>query len=297
MVAGGAYRLGLVLVTASAIAWSTAGFFTRLIHLDAATMLVWRGVFGAGGMLVFIALRHSEGGLRTFAGLGRAGWLLAAVSGAGMVCFIGALNTTTVAHVAVIYATAPFVAAGLGWLALREVPSLSAVMASLAALIGVAIMVGGGESGASLGGDLLAFGMTGAMAAMMVIARARPHIPTLPAACLSAILSALVCLPFAASAAPSPVQWVELAAFGVTNSALGIMLFMLGSRHLPPIETALIGALDAPLAPVWVWLAFSEVPGGRTIAGGLIVLAAVVAHIVATRSAGNRQVSVSSAIE
>ncbi len=55
MAANDSYRLGLILVTASAIAWSTTGFFTRLIHLDAATMLVWRGLFGAAAMLAFIA--------------------------------------------------------------------------------------------------------------------------------------------------------------------------------------------------------------------------------------------------
>ena len=35
----------MVLTTASAIAYSTAGFFTRLIHLDAWTVLFWRGAF------------------------------------------------------------------------------------------------------------------------------------------------------------------------------------------------------------------------------------------------------------
>lgn len=291
MAANDNYRLGLVLVTASAIAWSTTGFFTRLIHLDAATMLVWRGLFGAGAMLVFIASRRQEGGVAAFARLGAAGWLLALVSGAGMVCFISALGLTTVAHVAIIYATAPFVAAAMGWLALRETPSPSAVIASLAALAGVAIMVGAGGHGASAAGDVLAFGMTAAMAAMMVIGRARPGIPTLPAACLSALLSVVAAAPFSLSADASPLQWVELAFFGITNSALGIMLFMLGSRYLPAVETALIGALEAPLAPAWVWLAFNEAPGARTLAGGLIVLAAVFAHILFTQVAARRQLA------
>ena len=39
-------RLGAALVTASTVAWSTAGFFTRLIDVDAWTLLVWRGAFG-----------------------------------------------------------------------------------------------------------------------------------------------------------------------------------------------------------------------------------------------------------
>lgn len=51
------YRLGLVFVTGSAVAWSTAGFFTRLIQLDSWTMLAWRGIFGAIAIaLVIFAL-------------------------------------------------------------------------------------------------------------------------------------------------------------------------------------------------------------------------------------------------
>jgi hypothetical protein len=34
---------GILLITLSAVAHSSAGFFTRLIHLDAWTMLFWRG--------------------------------------------------------------------------------------------------------------------------------------------------------------------------------------------------------------------------------------------------------------
>jgi drug/metabolite transporter (DMT)-like permease len=49
------------------------------------------------------------------------------------------------------------------------------------------------------------------------------------------------------------------------------------------VETALIGALDTPLAPLWVWLAFSETPGMNTIVGGLIVFVAVIGHIVASQ--------------
>ena len=38
-------RLAVVLLLASAAAYSTAGFFTRLIHVDAWTLLFWRGLF------------------------------------------------------------------------------------------------------------------------------------------------------------------------------------------------------------------------------------------------------------
>jgi drug/metabolite transporter (DMT)-like permease len=272
------YRLGLILVTGSAVAWSTAGFFTRLIPLDIWTILAWRGLFGALGLaVVIIALRRADT-LRGMLRMGWPGWLFAAVSAVGMVLFITSLRHTTVAHVAVIYATVPFIAAALGWLVMRERPTAGAIVASLAALAGVAVMVGLGTEG-GLFGDLLAFGMTLSMAVMMIIARRFRDIPVMPAACLSALISGLACWPLGEPLAVSAYDLLLLALFGIVNSALGLALFTLGARLLPAIETALIGALDAPLAPLWVWLAFGETPGGSTLIGGSIVFVAVAVHM------------------
>lgn len=275
-------------MTFSAIAWSTAGLFTRLIPLDSATLLVWRGIFGTLGLLAAIVILEGRSALPRFASLGWPGVLYAVVSAAGMLFYITSLTRTTVAHVAVIYATVPFIAAALGWLILRERPSASAVGASLVALAGVGIMVGLGLEGA-LAGDLLALGMTAAMAVLMVIARRYRNIPTLQAACLSALLSAAVAVPFAVPLAVTTHELGLLALFGIVNSAVGLALFTLGSRYLPAVETALISALDAPLAPIWVWLIFAETPGRATLAGGAIVLAAVLAHVLLSARIGGQR--------
>jgi drug/metabolite transporter (DMT)-like permease len=274
------YRLGLIFVTASAIAWSTAGLFARLVETDTATMLVWRGVFAAAGLAAVVVALNGRGSLRLLVAMGWPGWAFALVSALGMVFFMAALRNTSVAHVAVIYATAPFLAAFVSWVALRERPSRTALGASLAALAGVAIMVGLGTEGGGFG-DLLAFGMTATMAVMMVIARRHPHIPVMPAAGVSGLISALACLPFAAPLAVGGTELAILALFGLVNSAAGLAFFTLGARLLPAIETALIGALDAPLAPLWVWLAFGETPDPQTLIGGSIVFAAVAAHMTA----------------
>jgi drug/metabolite transporter (DMT)-like permease len=273
------YRLGLVLVTASAVAWSTAGLFTRLIPLDSWTMLAWRGVFGALGIAGVIVFTEHAGAASSFRKMSWPGWLFAVVSGIGMIFFITSLRHTSVAHVAVIYATVPFVAAALGWLAMREIPSERAVRASLAAFIGVVLMVGLGVEGGFFG-DVLAFGMTVAMAMMMVIARRFQSVPVMPAACLSALLSGLACWPLGEPAAVSGQELLLLALFGLVNSALGLTLFTFGARLLPATETALIGSLDAPLAPLWVWLAFTETPDRSTIVGGLLVFAAVAYYLI-----------------
>jgi drug/metabolite transporter (DMT)-like permease len=279
------YRLGLVLISGSAIAWSTAGYFTRLIAPDNWTILLWRGIFAAIGVLIVMLAMDGKKAFGQFTALGTPGWLFAAISGAGMVVYITSLTLTTVAHVAIIYGVVPFVAAGLSWLVIGEKPTRIAIGASAVALAGVIVMVGIGTREGSLFGDFLAFLMTLAMAAMMVISRRHRDMPILAAACLSAVLSAAACWPWAMHALPTTSQLVELALMGLVNSAVGISLFTLGSRMLPAVETGLIGSLDAPLAPVWVWLAFGETPGTNTILGGILVFGAVMANVaLGTRS-------------
>ena len=59
---GGAMHLhaqGVLLIILSTIAFSSAGFFTRLIHLDAWTMLFWRGLF-AGLMILCVIIAQER---------------------------------------------------------------------------------------------------------------------------------------------------------------------------------------------------------------------------------------------
>jgi drug/metabolite transporter (DMT)-like permease len=220
---------------------------------------------------------------RSLRKLGWLGWFFVLQSSAGMIFFLTALRHTTVAHVAVIYATVPFMAAALGWLVMREKPSAGAVTSSLVALMGVAVMVGFGGEGGVLG-DLLALGMTLSMAVATVVARNFPEMPFLPASCMSALLSGVISWPFGHPLAVSGHDLLLLALFGMSTFAIGLPLFTLGARLLPAIETALIGSLDAPLAPLWVWLAFKETPSTSTFIGAGIVFAAVGIHLLLSAS-------------
>ncbi|MCB1491009.1 MAG: DMT family transporter [Rhodobiaceae bacterium] len=281
------WQLGVLLILVSTAAWSTAGFFTRLIDLDVWTMLAWRGLFGAAGLFAVIAVTDRGNFWASLRRTGPSDWLFVAISAVGMIFFITSLRHTTVAHVAIIYATVPLVAAGLGWLVLGERPGRAAMVASMAALIGVAVTVGLGFEG-RLSGDLLAAMMTLAMAAMMVIARRGRGLSVMPAAALSALVSGLVCWPLGDPLDVSGHDLLLLACFGLANSAIGLTLFVYGARLLPPVETALIGTLETPLAPLWVLIAFGESPGMSTVAGGLVVFIAVVWYIAVSARAARR---------
>lgn len=273
-------QLGLALVLFAVVAWSTAGYFTRLIPVDSWTMQFWRAAFGAATSFIAIVAMQRGRPLRAFVRLGRPTWLYAVVSGVGMTCFLGALSLTSVAHVAIVYAALPFVAAIMAAVALREQAAPGTLLASLLAFAGVALAAVGGAGEGHWTGDLVAVGMTLLMGVMIVLARRCPGIPMVPAAFLSTIVAGAIALPFATLWPLDARTLLLLALFGATNTALGLILFAIGSTMIPAAESALVGSLEAPLAPFWVWLAFGETPLPLTIAGGALVMAAVFGHLL-----------------
>lgn len=281
--ARGQHLLGIVLNLASAVAYSTSGFWTRLIPLDPWTILFWRGLFAGifiGGVIVW---RYGRRTLDIVRGIGVPGIAAACLSTLATIMYINAFRRTSVADVMIMNATTPFIAAVIAWLWLKERETWSTLAASAVALLGTMVMVGGSVREGHLFGDLLAFGMALCMAGMMLLIRRHRETPMLPAACLSAFLCPLFVWPLAHPAAAAGTNMLYLILFGVTQFGLGLLLLTLGARLISATETALIQASEVPLGPLWVWFAFREIPPVPTWIGGAIILAAVSGHVYASR--------------
>ncbi|KRR07398.1 hypothetical protein CQ12_01035 [Bradyrhizobium jicamae] len=275
------HRVGIALVVAAAKAWSTAPLFTRLLPYDSWTILFWRGLFGGGMIVAIMLVLQGRAGLRDLTRMSKTGWLVASLSTSAMVAFIPSLQLTSVSNVAIIIATGPFVTAALAWIWLREVPHVRTMIASVVALCGVAIIVGGARVGSDILGIALACFMTLMIAVMTVMVRRHKDTSMVSAAALSNFLGSIVSIPFARNiAGVTGADIVTLAMFGCFQVAIGLTLFFLGSRLLPSGQAALISTLETPLMPFWIWVAFSEVPTLRVLAGGALVMGAVIADIV-----------------
>lgn len=274
------HGLGILLTGASALAYSTSGFFTRLIPLDTWTILFWRGIFAGLFIAIFTIWQHRRDTLAAVRAIGGPGLAAAAFSALATILYINAFRRTSVADVMIITATIPFMTAALGWLWLRERETWATLMASIVAFAGAVTMVGGAVVQGHLTGDLLALGMALCMACMMLIVRKHRATPMLPAACLSAFLCSALVWPAASPAVVGPGNLLYLGLFGTTQFGLGLLLLTLGTRLVSATESALMGALETPLGPLWVWLAFGELPSLTTWIGGAIIMGAVSAHIV-----------------
>ncbi len=197
-----------------------------------------------------------------------------------MLAFVVALKLTTVANVMIVYATVPFLAAGVAFVWVRERPERRVVIASCIALAGVVVMAGGAARGEDIVGSFASFVMTATFAVLVVMARRFRGMPMAPINAVGGLLCAALAWPFAGvQGLPSLHDLVILAAFGSITTGLAYLLFLTGSRRMPSSEAGLIALLDVILGPTWVWLAFGERPSVLALVGGALVLGALVWYL------------------
>ena len=273
-------RAGLFMIAGAAIAWSTTGFFTRYINADVWTQLAWRGLVGAAVIAAWMLYTDGVRAFAAFRQMRGAAWTYALASTFAMFAFIAAFKYASVADVMIVYATSPFLTAAAAWFWFRERTTLATIGAALCALAGVAIMIAGAGTGSNLLGVFLGFCMTAAAALMILISRRHRAIPMMAAACLSSFLSGVISLPLATPFSLSGQEMLAAALFGVIGMGIALPLYSEGARLAPASKAALVSALETPLAPLWVWMAFNEVPRTETIIGGIVVLLAVIGNVL-----------------
>ncbi len=259
----------------AAVAWSTAGVLQRQLTLDTATQVFGRAVFAGAGLLAYVAVVERGRVAQAFRSVGLPGVGMALCIAIASASFIAALNHTGVARVLFMLALAPVLAALLARVALGEPITRRTLVAMALALGGVTLMVGAPGEG-SVAGDGLAFVATLAFALTIVITRWRNDVSMAPATCLSQAILIAAFLPFASPGEIGADDLGWLAALGIGQIGLGFALLTVGARLIPAAQVGLISLLEVVLGPLWVWLALDERPSTVTLAGGAIVIVAIV---------------------
>jgi len=280
-----AYFLGIILVIASALAFSLAGTLTKLIAADAWTISCWRGLIGGLLITAYVAWADRRRSLKDKFRLGWRGWLLATVGSAASLAFIFAFKMTYIANVAVIYATVPFMAAALAWWLIGEKLRRTTAIAALISVAGVLVVVGAGLGSTGAKGDVVALLMTLGNALYMVLIRMFRDTSVVFAGAVSALQLFVVGLFVADPLAVSFNDIWLLVIFGA-SFAVAVVLWTEGTKKIPAAEAGLLGSAETPFATVLAWLVLSELPPLASFVGGAIVLAAVFAH--ALHEVGNQ---------
>lgn len=268
---------GIVLVALSSVIFSVSGVLTKMIEADGWTIVCWRGLIGGLAVIAYVELRRGEQPRGQAFRLGKRGWILASVGSVASIMFIYAFKLTYVANVAVIYATAPFFAAGLAWLAMREIAKGRTLIAGAFSLLGVVIIVSGGMGTGKLAGDLLAIAMTLGNAAYIVLIRKFADVPVVWAGGASAlqlfVVGSLIGTPLDVSAQDAALLFF----FGIAFAS-AVILWTEGTRLIPSAQSALLGTIEIPCATLLAWIVLSELPPVAAIIGGIVIVSAVSWH-------------------
>jgi len=275
-----ATRRGALLVACAAVCWSSGGLIVRLVGTRPWTTSLWRNVFASLFLAALLSVVRGRNIVAQWREGGRPVVLVAACMAAASTCFIFSLAYTSVANTLILMSTGPYVAGLLGWIWLGERVAPRTWVTMSIALAGTVVMVSNSYAHGTGFGDLLAILMAVSFAVATVLVRRHPDVQMTSAAALSTALTGLIALPLADPFAISARDFGLLAFFGVGQFGAGFLLFMTGARLLPAAETALIGMLETVLGPLWVWLILSERPSSASLAGGVLILAALVANTV-----------------
>jgi drug/metabolite transporter (DMT)-like permease len=272
--------VALALMVVAPLLWSMAGVLTRSIERAGAFEIAfWRSSFAAIFVAAALAMLQGAGALRAMRAAGVVGLISGAMWAVMFTAFIVALTMTTTANVLVTNSIGAFLTALLSWLVLRDPVPARTWAAIAVATAGMALMFGAGlqaDDGRHVYGMLIALSVPVAGAINIVMLRhSATRIDLMPAVLVGALFSAAATLPWALPFMATPRDYAVLAALGVFQLGLPCMLLVLASRTLRAPEIALLGLLEVVLGPFWAWLGAGEVPAGATIAGGLVILAAV----------------------
>ena len=283
---------GVALVAGAAIVWSFGGVIARFLQVtDSWTIILWRSAFAAVFLLVYMLFRDGfKGTAKLLVGIGPPGIGVAACFAVASTSFVVALAHTTVANILLVQAGAPLIAAVLTWALFGERVPLNTWVAIAAVISGIAIMVSGSVSSRlSIVGDGLALAISFAVAIATVITRRHAHVRMTPAVFLAMVVACCASALISPPRMVAPADVALLFAFGALNLGLGLSLFVTGARLIPAALGALVGSIEPVLGPLWVWIVHDEIPGARTLLGGTLVIAALLAHLTYQWSAQQQQ--------
>jgi drug/metabolite transporter (DMT)-like permease len=278
--------------------WSTSGLFIKYIDW---LPLVISGLRSGIAALVML-LVHREKLFRLPAYSRRSGLLpasgrnerpaiglllLAASASAGTkMLYVLANKLTTPANAILLHHSAPVWAVFLGWLLIGERPRKIQWAALGCICLGLVLFFVNGLRYGSLAGDGIALAAGICFGAGMVFLRMNregsPELCLFISHCIPLGLS----IPFVIQGPPvfTPVNTGAVLFLGIIQVGAGSLLYAAAIKRLRAIDAVFIGQLEPVLNPLWVFLFTGEAPAPLSIAGGVIIIAAVLLNLFAKKN-------------
>ena len=277
-------KVSIPIVLIAGIFWSFGPYVVR--HIDEAHTVPWQYLF-TRGLVIFILLNtylFLEEGFdfyKNYYKIGISGLIGGIGLGIAMTTFIWSITNTSAAITLLCLAAMPFITALLGFLFLKENISISVWVSIIISTIGIAVMAIGNTNTNSFFGFV--FGMLSSLgfAIFSVSLRWKKDTPKFTTVAIAGlfcfILSGIIIVINEYNFLSSGKNEALFATHG-TIVCFGLILYSIGSKHIPAAELTLLSLTEVIGGIFWVWLPWlgiNEVPSTNTVIGGFFIFIAL----------------------
>ena len=271
------WKLALGALTAS---WGFIAVLVAAVDLGAEPLAFWRLALAAG-TLALGALVVGRPGLLSPGRRLPALALLGVVQGAHWLLFFLAVKHGSVALAVLTFYAAPLVLAAAAPLVLPERWSAPVLGAATIGAVGIALIALGGSDGeASAWAVAAGLGSAATYAALVVLSKRLllAETPPLTVAFWDCFVGALVVAPvllLADRTLPTDAgEWGAVLALGIVLTGISTLVYVVLLRHVSAQAAGVLTFLEPVAGVLLAWALVSEKPGGWTLAGGALVVAA-----------------------
>ena len=239
-------------------------------------ILFWRSVFFSIVVLFFLLLNYKKNFFNSIYKIGLPGFFGGIVLSCGYAGYVFAMYNTTVANANFIIQTQTIFLAIFGYIFLKEKISILTISSIILAFSGIFLMLGGSLNSGQMIGNIAAFIMPISFAVLILTVRKYPNIDMIPLQLIAGIGAIILGYLFSSQIIVSSYDIFLGFIAGFFQVGLGFIFITIGAKTTPSALVGIIMLTEAILGPLWAWLFINETPPLVVLAGGSIVLFAVV---------------------
>ena len=266
--------------------WSIAGVVTRqLEHARSFEVTFWRSFFTAVSLLVILPVWQGRKVFRQMHWRSLPFWFSGLCWSVMFTAFMVALTLTSVANVLVTMAIGPLLTALIARIFIGHRLPARTWMAIAVAGVGIAWMYGAqielGQGSHQLGALVALCVPIAGATQWTIVQRSQAQgeqIDLVPSVLVGAVISALATLPLAFPLVATRTDVAWLALLGLFQLAIPCVLSVLCARVLKAPEVSLLALLEVIFGIALAWLGANEAPGSTVLAGGALVIGALVVN-------------------
>ena len=286
-------KVAIPVVLIAGLFWSFGPYVVR--HIDEAQQVPWQYLFTRGIVIfiilnLFLYLEEGKRFLDNYKKIGISGLIGGVGLGIAMISFIYSITNTSAAVTLFCLAAMPFITALLGFMFLKEEISINVWVAISIAAVGILIMAIDNTGQNTIIG--LVFGLLSSIGFAVFSTTLRWKKDT-PKFTTVAIAGLFCCIFSGAMILVNDLNFLStgknhaLFATHGTLVCLGLILYSIGSKHIPAAELTLLSLTEVIGGIFWVWLPFlgiNEIPSQSTVIGGFFIFLSIIYYSLIIRT-------------